>query len=123
MSTEPKTAPAPKKPTPPATAPTKPVEPTKPKAPATEPAKEPAKPVKKTKCPMTLEEFLATAKPLRVTIEMPDGTIEKRVLGVKEFSTGSFGWYFSEKVIFTLGGVEMKLQAAFSLPIVGSKDQ
>ncbi len=69
------------------------------------------------KCPITREQFHNTAKPLTLTI---DG--KTLVLTVKEFSTGSFGWFSNDKVVIEVDGVPCKVQPSISLVVVGSKD-
>lgn len=69
-------------------------------------------------CPITKADFLAKAKPMTI---MVDG--RPMVAGVKEFSTGSFGWYLSGKTSVVLeGGVTVDIQLGFNLTLVGSKE-
>lgn len=70
-----------------------------------------------TTCPLTRERFLKAAKPLTLTI---DG--KTLVASVKEFSTGSFGWYTNDKLVIEVDGVPCKIQPSISLVVVGSKD-
>jgi hypothetical protein len=69
------------------------------------------------KCPVTREQFRKAAKPLTLTI---DG--KSLVASVKEFSTGSFGWFTNDKLTVEVDGVLCKVQPSISLVIVGSKD-
>jgi hypothetical protein len=71
----------------------------------------------KTECPLTREQFREAAKPLTLTI---DGN--SLVAFVKEFSTGSFGWFLNDKFVIEVDGVPVKVQPSISLVIVGSKD-
>ncbi len=69
------------------------------------------------KCPITREQFLKEAGALAVTI----GEQQAGVALVKEFSTGSFGWYLSGKTIITVDNTPVKVQMNCSLVVVGSK--
>jgi hypothetical protein len=72
---------------------------------------------KKTSCPITRAEFRAKAKPVAVTIGNHPMEAE-----VKEFSTGSLGWYLNGKVPVEVDGVRVSVQIGLSLTIVGSKE-
>lgn len=72
---------------------------------------------KKTECTITRAQFLSQAKPLTTLI---DG--QPKVAPVKEFSTGSFGWYLNEKIDLLIGGIPCKVQMNFNIIVVGSKD-
>jgi hypothetical protein len=41
---------------------------------------------------------------------------------VKEFSTGSLGWYLSGKTSVSIGGTPVSVQIGLNLTIVGSKE-
>jgi hypothetical protein len=72
---------------------------------------------KKSSCPITRAEFRTKAKPVNVTIEnmtMP--------ATVKEFSTGSLGWYLNGKTTIDVGGTPVVVQIGLNLTIVGSKE-
>lgn len=72
---------------------------------------------KKTTCPVSREQFGKAAKPLVANVGgTPIG------VPVKEFSTGSLGWYQQGKVTIDLDGVPVTCQCAISLQIVGSKE-
>ena len=71
----------------------------------------------KTTCPITRKHFKETAKPLEVKIG--DHTFLSEV---KEFSTGSLGWYLNGKVIVNVGGTPVSVQIGMNLTIVGSKE-
>jgi hypothetical protein len=74
-------------------------------------------PTKKTTCPITKEEFLKNAKPVEVVINgVP------HVASVKEFSTGSFGWYLNGKTAIKVGDVALSVQIGLNLTAVGSKE-
>ncbi len=73
---------------------------------------------KKTVCPLTKEEFLEAAKALNVTL---DG--QRLTAGVKEFSTGSFGWNLSGKVTIEVGEESVVCQVGLNIIVVGSKPE
>jgi hypothetical protein len=72
---------------------------------------------KKSTCPITRAQFRAHAKPITVTI----GNIPQ-VAEVKEFSTGSLGWYLNGKTTIEINGVPVAVQIGMNLTIVGSKE-
>lgn len=72
----------------------------------------------KTVCPITREEFLEEAKGL--VLKVGDNSV---VAGVREFTTGSFGWYTNEKTAVTIGGVVCKVQMNVQLVLIGSKPE
>jgi len=41
---------------------------------------------------------------------------------VKEFSTGSFGWYLNGKIVVTVDGKPCSVQVGMNLTVVGSKE-
>jgi hypothetical protein len=71
----------------------------------------------KTECPLTRDEFLKAAKPLTVTVGG-----RQVVASVKEFSTGSLGWFSNDKIVVEIDGVPVKVQANLNLIVVGSKE-
>jgi hypothetical protein len=68
-------------------------------------------------CAVSREEFRAKAQPVTVTINGQPMTAE-----VKEFSTGSFGWYLNGKTSVDIGGRLVTVQIGMNLTVVGSKD-
>ena len=72
---------------------------------------------KKTTCPISRADFRGHAKPVAVTI---DG--KPFNAAVKEFSTGSLGWYLNGKADIEINGVPVQVQIGMNLTIVGSKD-
>lgn len=71
----------------------------------------------KTSSPLSASEFSSSAAPLDIGIQ------GQHLLGSpKEFSTGSFGWYASGKVVITVDGRPLTVQAGITLTVVGSKD-
>ena len=71
----------------------------------------------KTACPVTRAQFTEKAEPLKVTINGQDLVAE-----VKEFSTGSFGWYLNGKIIVPVDGKNLSVQIGMNLAVVGSKE-
>ena len=71
----------------------------------------------KTTCAITREEFHQHAKPVELTItgNSDDGR-------VKEFSTGSLGWYLNSKTIVKIGDKTVTVQIGLNMTIVGSKE-
>ena len=72
---------------------------------------------KKTTCPITRADFRAKANPVTVSINQVPLHAE-----VKEFSTGSLGWYLNGKTTIDVGGTVVSVQIGLNLTIVGSKD-
>ena len=72
---------------------------------------------KKTVCPISRAQFRNGAKPISVTIAG-----SPLVADVKEFSTGSLGWYLNGKVSVEVNGQPVAVQIGMNLTIVGSKE-
>ena len=72
---------------------------------------------KKSVCPISRAEFRAGAKSLTVTIAGVPLVAE-----VKEFSTGSLGWYLNGKTSVEINGTPVSVQIGLNLTIVGSKE-
>jgi hypothetical protein len=72
--------------------------------------------IKKTECPITREQFSEGATDLEAEVAG-----KKLIAPVKEFSTGSLGWYTQEKVYIEIDGKQCLTQCTVSLQIVGSK--
>lgn len=72
---------------------------------------------KKTNCPITHTEFRLKAKP--VIIKIGD---QELVADVKEFSTGSLGWYLNGKTAIKVGDTPVTVQIGMNLTIIGSKE-
>lgn len=70
----------------------------------------------KTPCPIERGEFLQNATPVTFEIAGTPVTAEPR-----EFSTGSFGWYFTGKVNVEVNGKKLPVQVGCNLTVVGSK--
>ena len=71
----------------------------------------------KTNCPVTRAEFVDKAKAVEVIINGVPLMAE-----VKEFSTGSLGWYLNGKASVKVGDKSVSVQIGMNLTIVGSKD-
>jgi hypothetical protein len=68
-------------------------------------------------CPVTREEFQQSAEPMTVVINGQELLAE-----VKEFSTGSFGWYLNGKITIKMGAKAVPVQIGMNLTVVGSKE-
>ncbi len=71
----------------------------------------------KTKSAITRAEFSELAQPVEVIINGNTLSAE-----VKEFATGSLGWYLNAKTSIEVGGKKVSVQIGMNLIIVGSKD-
>ena len=71
----------------------------------------------KTTCPVTRSQFVEKAEPLKVVINGQELLAE-----VKEFSTGSFGWYLNGKILVPIDGKNVSVQIGMNLAVVGSKE-
>src|SRR6516225_8377959 len=72
---------------------------------------------KKTTCPIGRADFRAKAKPITVTIGNAPQMAE-----VKEFSTGSLGWYLNGRTTLEIDGQPVPVLINASLVIIGSKE-
>jgi hypothetical protein len=72
---------------------------------------------KKTVCPISRSEFQENAKP--VTVQIGEDRLEA---DVKEFSTGSLGWYLNGKTKIEINGIKVPVQIGLTLTVVGSKE-
>jgi hypothetical protein len=71
----------------------------------------------KSASPVTRTQFLEKAEPVKVSINGQEIIADKR-----EFSTGSFGWYYNGKINITVDGKPLSVQVGLNLTVVGSKD-
>jgi uncharacterized Zn-binding protein involved in type VI secretion len=71
----------------------------------------------KTACPIDRAAFRTHAKPVAVQI---DGVPLAAM--VKEFSTGSLGWFANGKTTVNVNGTPVAVQIGLNLTIVGSKE-
>jgi hypothetical protein len=71
----------------------------------------------KTSCPISRSEFRTKAKAVTVSI---NGVPLQAA--VKEFSTGSFGWYLNGKTTIDVDGTPVAVQIGLNLTVVGSKE-
>lgn len=71
----------------------------------------------KSTCPVSRAEFRNDAQPVEVTINGVPMTAD-----VKEFSTGSLGWYLNGKLNLKVGDKSVSVQVGMNLTIVGSKE-
>jgi len=71
----------------------------------------------KSPCPISKSQFLEKAEPVKVTIGTNELIADKR-----EFSTGSFGWYYNGKTTVMVDGKPLSVQIGMNLTVVGSKE-
>ena len=71
----------------------------------------------KSMCPLSRAQFSEKAEPVKIVINGQEMQAE-----VKEFSTGSFGWYLNGKVVVPIDGKNVSVQVGMNLAVVGSKD-
>ncbi|HVX96765.1 MAG TPA: hypothetical protein VHK47_17750 [Polyangia bacterium] len=71
----------------------------------------------KSPCPVTKTQFLDKAEPVKIMIGNSEIVADKR-----EFSTGSFGWYYNGKTTITVDGKPLSVQVGLNLTVVGSKE-
>jgi len=71
----------------------------------------------KSSCPVTRAEFHEKAQPVEVVLNGIPMLAE-----VKEFSTGSLGWYLNAKSTIKVGDKVVTAQIGMNLTIVGSKE-
>ena len=71
----------------------------------------------KTTCSITRDEFREKAQAVEITINGVPMIAE-----VKEFSTGSLGWYLNGKSTIKVGDKTVTAQIGMNLTIVGSKE-
>lgn len=72
---------------------------------------------KKTACAVSRAEFREQAQPVELTINGVPMMVE-----VKEFSTGSLGWYLNTKTTVRIGEKPVTVQIGLNMTIVGSKE-
>ena len=71
----------------------------------------------KSPCPVSKTQFLDKAEPVKIMIGTQELIADKR-----EFSTGSFGWYYNGKTTITVDGKPLSVQVGLNLTVVGSKE-
>ena len=71
----------------------------------------------KSPCPVSKTQFVAKAEGVKVAIGGNEMLADKR-----EFSTGSFGWYYNGKTTITVDGKPLSVQVGMNLTVVGSKE-
>jgi hypothetical protein len=71
----------------------------------------------KKECPISRKHFKEHASAL--TLSIAGNAV---VAQVKEFSTGSLGWYANGKVTLEVGGEKVTVQVGITLTVVGSKE-
>jgi hypothetical protein len=71
----------------------------------------------KSACPISKSHFIEKAEPIKLVINGQELVADKR-----EFSTGSFGWFFNGKISVAVDGKPVSVQVGLNLTVVGSKD-
>jgi len=71
----------------------------------------------KSACPVSKTQFLEKAEAVKIVIGNSELVADKR-----EFSTGSFGWYYNGKITITVDGKPLSVQCGINLTVVGSKE-
>ncbi len=71
----------------------------------------------KSPCPISKTQVLEQAESVKLTIGNAELVADKR-----EFSTGSFGWYYNGKTTVTVDGKPLSVQVGLNLTVVGSKE-
>ena len=71
----------------------------------------------KSTCPVTRAQFKENAKPVEVIVNGIPMTAE-----VKEFSTGSLGWYLNGKMSIKVGESAVTVQIGMNMTVLGSKE-
>ena len=79
----------------------------------------------KSPCPVSKTQFLDKAEPVKITIGTAEIIADKR-----EFSTGSFGWYYNGKTTIMVDGKPLAVQIGMiisattspAMTVVGSKE-
>ena len=71
----------------------------------------------KSPCPVSKTQFLDKAEPVKIVIGNSELIADKR-----EFSTGSFGWYYNGKINVMVDGKPLSIQVGLNLTVVGSKE-
>jgi hypothetical protein len=71
----------------------------------------------KSPCPISRAQFIEKAEPVKLSINGQELVADKR-----EFSTGSFGWYYNGKINITVDGKLLSVQVGLNLTVVGSKE-
>lgn len=73
---------------------------------------------KKTTCPVTREQFNAKA-PRSIAVKIGETVVSANL---HDFSSGSLGWYFGDKVTIEVDGVPCRVQVGLNMTLIGSKD-
>lgn len=73
--------------------------------------------VAKANLPLTRKQFLEQAQPIEVSLAGTPVLAE-----VKEFSTGSVGWYYSGKTAIRVSERPVNVQVSVTVTVIGSKN-
>ena len=72
---------------------------------------------KKTTCSISRQDFREHAKPMEVIVNG-----KRYEVPIKEFSTGSLGWYLNDKLPVEINGKQVVIQLGYNMTILGSKE-
>ena len=70
---------------------------------------------------MTKAEFARAARQLQLKIASGTKGTAELVLDPREFSSGSFGWFASEKLEVPVGQKKVRCQLSLNVTVIGSK--
>lgn len=88
------------------------------------PTNEPTNGKKTKSCAITRKDFLELAEPIAINILSGENHSSNLIIDdIREFSTGSFGFYCNGKFTVMVGDKKITCQLNGSLIVVGSKDQ
>ena len=71
----------------------------------------------KKSCPVSRGDFAVKAQP--IVVKIGDDTLTGEV---KNFSSGSFGWYVNGKATIVIDGVPVRCQVGANVTVIGSKE-
>lgn len=72
------------------------------------------------KCAVTEEQFMGSAKPAILKLDLGGGE-QQLYAGTKKFNSGSFGWYAPGKLLAVVDGIPVQVQVGLVLTVIGSK--
>ncbi len=73
-------------------------------------------------CPISKAEFRKAAERLHLQIGSWGDGAPKYELDPREFSSGSFGWFASEKLDVPVGSKRIRCQMSLNVTVIGSKN-
>ena len=70
---------------------------------------------------ITKREFARAAQRLQLSLDTGEPGAAKVELEPREFSSGSFGWFTSEKLEVRVGAKKVRCQMSLNVTVIGSK--